>query len=175
MRIQRVATGLLDFLNLRSQGETPDELARVVRPSIELTDFYDLSKHESVQEPVSLNTGQIEFLQVPDDEVWKLLALGITRDPAAIAAGYQTAFTFSIENLIGAGLNGVPFHTSPRLEHPTTALLTPVLAYAHLLEKPFLVRAGQRITVTAQYVLDGGGASFNWTGDFWLHIVRMKT
>lgn len=178
MRIQRVATGLLDFLNLRSQGETPDELSRVVRGSLDLQPFYELSKHESALEPVNMVSGQIEFIEVPSDETWLLLSVSCIADPPGVATQgiRQYAFTYSLERLVGAGLNGVPFHTSPILTFPeSTAATSMRLCYAKLLERPFLVRAGQRITVQLQYGATISGAAAAWVGDFELHIVRLRT
>ncbi len=176
MRIQRVASGLLQYLNLRSQGETPDELARVVRPNLDMSLFYDMDNHESQSVGVSMSTGNIDFIEVPGDEIWKLLAVSMVRDSGGTTGAFEWKFTFSIERMIGAGLDGVPFHTSEALAYPSAIGATGRFAYSFLLPRPFLVRPRQRITTQLQYGINTStGIAENWDGDFWLHFIRMKT
>lgn len=174
MRIQRVPAGLLDYLKLRSQGETPDALLKDVRPTIDLSPNYDMERHEAVSEPINMVTGQIEFIEVPSDEVWKLVAVAVKRDQAVIAASIFL-WSFSVERLLGAGLEGVPFHTSPRIDVPSITSVLTRMEYAYTLPKPFFLRAGQRLTLSMDYgVSPTTGGNIAWVGDFWAHIIRMK-
>jgi len=175
MRIQRVPTGLLDFLRLRSEGRTPDNLLDDVRATVDVSPNYDLERSVAVTEPINMATGQIEFIEVPGDEVWKLIALGVMRDAGGTTGSFQYKFTYSVERLLGAGLNGVPFLTSDALVYPAAIGVTGRFADAHTLPKPFFLSAGQRLTVQLQFGINTAtGIAESWQGDFWARVVRMK-
>jgi hypothetical protein len=174
MKIQRVPTGLIDFLNLRSQGETPDELSRIVRPVLDISELYQADKHEAVTAPCALNDGTIDTLQVPNDQLWLLLAVGIIRDAAATPAELRYGFTWAVERIAGAGLNGAPFHTA-NLTFPLSAGPTTRLAYSYLLPRPFLLRPNQLIAVQCQFGLrTDTGAALGWNGDLWAHVIALE-
>ncbi len=175
-KIERVPSGLLDYLKLRSQGRNPDDLLDNVRATLEQELFYDLERHESAEEPINMTSGQIEFIEVPADEIWKLLAVGFVRNPTGGGASLNVRASWLIERLIGAGANGVPFHSSPAIIQPALTAATGVIEYGHTLEKPFLVRAGQRITMRLDWARNvTTGADSSVVGTFYLHIVRMTT
>jgi hypothetical protein len=162
--INRNPSGLLDLLQVQAGGQNPDNLAETVRPIVDIEPFYWPDRMRGFNEAFSLNTGQIDFIEVPAGEVWKLLTIGhVTTSNVSTAQSY--CVTYGIERLPGQGLNGIEFG----------GYVTPVTASAmrhcHYVQlpAPVIVTAGQRLTLTMHAATSGP-----ITGDFEVVFVLVQ-
>ena len=103
-QINRIPSGLLDFLLVQAGGQNPNEISELVRPVIDVTKLYAPDRLRAANEPTSMTAGQLEFIEVPEGEVWLLLFAAIT---ATLVAGDSAAFSARIERIPGQGATGI--------------------------------------------------------------------
>lgn len=76
--IARRPTGLLDLLLTQQQGKNPAELGEQLEPTIELIEFYALDRLTvTTQVTAVVGVGNNLNIEVPGNEVWRLLNVGI--------------------------------------------------------------------------------------------------
>ena len=94
----------------------------------------------------------------------------------AAALVFVAPMAIAIQEGPGGGLNGFPFHTSPRIDVPAATSASTRNMYAHLLEKPFLVGPGMRITCMLQYnIVASTGVNDTYPGTFRCHVIEYET
>jgi hypothetical protein len=152
--INRNPLGLLDFLQTQSGGRNPDFLQESVRPTIDIEQFYWSDRMFGAREPISMASGQLEFIEVPEGEVWKILTMGFTVNVVATA---RFKATFLIERLEPLGLNGLVVGSVEAVND--TAGTTGDIGAAIQLPVPFIVRSGQRLVIRCDGENDAGPAA----------------
>jgi hypothetical protein len=154
--INRNPIGLLDFLQTQSGGRNPDFLQESVRPTIDVEPFYTPDRLRAAVESFSMTTGQIEFIAVPEGEVWKILTFGFVTT-TTVSSGADIAVQYGIERIPGQGFNGRGFASFYLKDSPAQN----VVDYQQL-PVPLIVTSGQRITITC--VAESSTGAF--AGDF---------
>jgi hypothetical protein len=151
--INRNPQGLLDFLQTQSGGRNPDFLQESVRPTIDIEPFYWPDRMRGAIEPIALNSGSIEFIEVPEGEVWKVLTIGHVCNTNQ-AADTNYSVTYGIERLPEQGFNGVELGGFNY--HNPAAVNTTQPVHFLQLPIPVLVTSGQRLTITCHRRTSGG-------------------
>lgn len=162
--INRQPRGLLDFLQVQAGGRNPDQLSETVRPVVDVEPLYWPDRLRAVIEPTSLATGQIEFIEVPEGEVWKVLSVYQTTN---LGTGGYARYSFGLERVQPLGLNGVYFGHA-HVDNPAAAAAD--VAVGIQLPVPLIVTSGQRLVVRMD-VKTGGGA---YAGDFHVLYVLIE-
>jgi hypothetical protein len=75
LKIQRRAGGLLSSLGIVGTGDTPNALAEIVSPTMDIQLFYDAGRHENefVTTAGAAAVGNNAQITVPAGEVWRLV------------------------------------------------------------------------------------------------------
>lgn len=151
--INRIPTGLLDFLLTQAGGRNPDNLLEQVRPVVDLEPFYYPDRWNAVSEAFSLSEGQRDFIEVPAGEAWLWQTVAI--DMTIGASSQRASFAIEIERIPGQGLNGIPVISPQEGLYFNSVTATGNLVWATFLPRPFLLTAGQRIVVFLGDELNG--------------------
>jgi hypothetical protein len=104
--INRQPQGLSDFLLVRAGGLNPDDLSQSVRPTIDIEPYYQPDRLRAASVNFN-NAGTLDFIAVPEGEIWKVLGFGVEIDPATSTQGFMLSIWH--ERIPGQGLNGVPW------------------------------------------------------------------
>jgi len=143
-------------------GRNPDQFIESVRPVIDIEKYYDSERLTGVIEALSMSQGQLEFIEVPEGEVWKLLSVAVHRMlPGGVGA--SSRFSFAIERLLTRGLNGTTVASSPNFDQ---AISGERFAFGWQPPQPILLTSAQRIVVSCDK------ATANNTGE--LHVVYVR-
>lgn len=119
--INRRSMGLLSLLDLKTMGETPRNLGKLVQPTMELFDFYLIDseiQNAQLTRTINANVTEGTFLQlsgfstnlggntVPNDEVWYVREWCLISRFANIAG--QTMEPWFCWQQAGAGITQIP-------------------------------------------------------------------
>ena len=113
--INRYGRGLPYLIGNTAQGQTPHALAHLVRPVLELREFYELEEYRTIQGsgPNITAAGQLPGLTaatVPQGEVWHVKALKMV---STLGAGCTLAFNVGWANFRGGGIFVPAFNPTP--------------------------------------------------------------
>lgn len=167
--INRNPSGLLNFLLTQAGGRNPDFLLEQVRPVLDIEKYYEPDRLRAVSEVISLNVGQLDFIEVPESEVWLVKSVGVVIDNGlGLAANNIINFSVWHERIPGQGFNGVPFVDlqTPR----TTQTIVGRYVSAKEIVTPRIVSSGQRLVIS----YDSGDAE-PCGGDFFVTFVQLQT
>lgn len=161
-QINKQPSGLSNFLGVQSGGQNPDDLSSIVRPVIDIEPFYTPDRLRAVSEAFSLNEGQIDFVEVPAGEVWKVVNLSLIQTGPTL--NHTNIIFFGMERIPGQGLNGVPW-LSAELVINQNASGENVFAADVV---PRVITGGQRITL--EFAM---GDTTTINGTFWVTYVLL--
>lgn len=145
--INRQPSGLSDFLQVQAGGQNPNDLSQGVRPTIDIEPFYWPDRMRGFNKAIALNTGGIEFVEVPEGEVWKLLTFGFSLN-TIYAPDQSYSASLGVERLPGQGLNGIEFASVDYQNLLATQSHAP--SYFVQFPHPLILTEGQRVTVTCK-------------------------
>lgn len=156
--INRNPIGLLDFLLTQAGGRNPDFLLEQVRPVIDIEHYYQSDRLRATIDTGSLNTGQVDAISVPTDEVWLLLNWALQLE-VPTGAGNFANYSAEIEGIQPLGLNAVNIagfsHTNP---NPINTIWVDQVP----LPRPIVLRGGQTLAIRIQ---DGVGGPFAFSNE----------
>ena len=136
--INRQPRGLLDFLQVQAGGNNPDQLSETVRPVVDIEPFYSLDRIFAAEEAISMTGGQLEFIEIPEGEVWKVLTMGFS---VALDATAAMRASFMIERIEPLGLNGIIVGNALAINDSSGSAQT--CGAAIQFPVPLMVRSGQ--------------------------------
>jgi hypothetical protein len=156
----RYPVGLLGLLDAKVQGKTPNELAQVTIPEIDITQFL-LAQTAIIINDVTAAIGAVgrffgtaATLTVPNDEIWYIHAM-TSRPSGVLGAGTNYTFRNLHETTLSVGPSAVgPFYKGNQGVGATGA--QPVASS----ELPFLMQPGDRLGVYVEGGLFGVAATF---------------
>lgn len=92
LKVQRRASGLLSSLGVVGQGNTPNSLAELVSPTIDVQLFFDAGRHEIVEEIANVTAvGDNVTISVPASEAWRIVSVS-ARYVASVGANPAPSF-----------------------------------------------------------------------------------
>ena len=138
--INKQPSGLSNSLGVRAGGTNPDDFSPSVRPVIDIEPFYAPDRMRAAIQSFSAAPQTIDFVEVPEGEVWKVIALAVVMTNYTV--NQQTQGFFGIERIPGQGLNGIPWLSYEIASFQSFGTET-VFASDVV---PRIVTAGQRIT-----------------------------
>ncbi|HET8777485.1 MAG TPA: hypothetical protein VFN76_07475 [Candidatus Limnocylindria bacterium] len=153
MRLQKAPLGLLGLLELKTQGENPNEFSDTVSPVIEASDFYAAPALTIVEATGNVtNKGDILEIVVPNNTAYRLrtLSMGVA---LAAGEGCCVALGYRIDP------NGVlaQFHQDTIADGDLAGVCDfPCCMY---FDRPFLVGPGGRIGGIIRSNLSGASAA----------------
>lgn len=92
MRLQKAASGLLSFFELKVDGGNPDQFSNVLQPVMEVAEFYD-----AAVQTVGITAGNVtipgDFVAqaVPAGQAWRVRGVGFDVTLAAATTGLDGA------------------------------------------------------------------------------------
>lgn len=142
-QVNRQPLALGNFLKYQSGGRNPDNLLEGVRPTIDAEQFYAPDRYRVATEAILMDRGQLEFVLVPDQQVWKILNASVQ---FTLNAGESATWSFRVERIPGQGLNGWPVAASDEINN-YHASIAATFQWAWQPTQSFLMTEGQRFVV----------------------------
>ena len=141
-RINRLPSGLQEFLGNTSQGVNPSELSNVVSPTFDISDFWKVQKQDEIRIVTSMTAVyQSAFFQIPQSELWMLIG---------VSAGVNILTTESAQLVVQIAEPAAISRTIIASSPYRTAGATSETIVAHASMPPgYMVPSGAKIYVTA--------------------------
>lgn len=142
MRLQKAASGLTGFFDLKVDGGTPPQFGESVVPVVEVAEFYD-----GTSQFVGINTGTVtlpgDFLAmtVPATQAWRIRSVGFDLTLAAATTGADGA---GGSIFYDPGTGGAILHSGHSIQKITAANAWRFSSGVQL-PKPFIALPGTRI------------------------------
>jgi len=142
MRLQKAASGLLSFFELKVDGGNPDSFSNVVTPVVEVAEFYDAAVQQvGISVANVTNPGDSVVATVPAGQAWRVRGVGFTLNVAAATTAVDGAGGAVFYN---PGAGGIPIYELHSIQKITPANAW-TLNGGVLLPKPFVALPGTQL------------------------------
>ena len=164
--INRQPSGLSDFLQVQAGGKQPDDISQTLRGVIDVECMYAPDRLRAAIEPFNMTPGQLEFVEVPEGQVWKVYGVGYEQTNATTNG--NNGLSVWQERIPGQGLNGVPwidFFLGSNLPQTNVSRFVRAVELA----QPRVITSGQRVVISYDH-----GDSANVIGNFYVTYVLLQ-
>ncbi|AXH78740.1 MAG: hypothetical protein [Circular genetic element sp.] len=173
--INRQARGLLSLLDSQTQGKTPDELAPIVQPTLNMYPYLLGGKGYSYAQAIATVTTTdpavaASVITVPAGEQWAVRYQSVI----ANADDAVAAETIRLHLVMQGYLNGPQVVTGPETQAASqnTSLLNSQAVASKLFHEAFFVGPGTRFYVSVTFV--SGVVVLGWTLEHTVMYVPMS-
>lgn len=151
--INKQLSGLLELLGVQSGGRSPDIISETVRPTVDALPAYEADRLDAERNIGFLVTGagMQQAIDVPENEVWKLIAVGGEVTSFAVA-GQEAHLSFWLSGFQATGTNPLLLHSAQPNAVVAGALANTRLTFGHTLPYPVYLTAGKSILIQADTV-----------------------
>lgn len=142
--INRIAPGLLDLLQSKTDGKNPRDLSETVAPTLNIEQFY-LAEKASVEFLVvqTFAIGATVSRDVEAGEIWFLYAIDTEWIAAAIGNRVQLSVEISRFNDAASALSAVTVFAPPT---NTAVIIGEVITNSIVFDRPLPLTAGMRLS-----------------------------
>lgn len=149
--LNRIPRGFLNWVYAQSGGRNPGEYSETVSPIVDMGPFYDGDRLST--EFISVTpTVQPEsaILTVPDDETWKLMAIGIAQTVVAATDTFEVTVSLRRTANLGATAAFAPIW-APERQTAVNLFLPEQMTAAILLPQPLVLLAGTEVIMNVEH------------------------
>lgn len=110
LKVQRRASGLLSALGIVGSGDTPNALAELVSPTMDVQLFFDAGRHEIADASgAAVAAGDNVTITVPATQAWRVIGLS-ARFVAGVGAAPAPSFWCGVRFTGTGNFNVLGFH-----------------------------------------------------------------